>query len=68
MKQTKTSLFQIKSTQRSHVLCVLITMVDAAGSLFCWLFCSAAAVAAMAAAVAATTAVAVVDANRTYSA
>ena len=56
MKQTKNSLFQIKLTQRSRVLCVSKIMVDAAGSLFCWLFCSAAAVAATAvAAVAAAT-------------
>ena len=62
MKQTKNSLFQIKLTQRSRVLCVLRTMVDAAGSLFCWLFCSAAV--AMAVAAAAITAAAVADANR----
>jgi hypothetical protein len=63
MKQTKNSLFQIKLTQRSRVLCVSKIMVDAAGSLFCWLFCSAAAVAATAVA-AATMAAADADAEK----
>ena len=63
MKQTKNSLFQRKLTLRTRVLCVSKIMADAAGSLFCWLFCSAAAVAATAVAAVAAATMAAADAD-----
>ena len=52
-----------KIDTKESVLCVSKIMVDAAGSLFCWLFCSAAAVAATAVAAVAAATMAAADAD-----